>query len=83
VGVETTALTATTVVAAIRIEPENLRMMISFALRYVTSTSQSGVRGAFCRPTRTIKLLRFNNRWLFRRTPDGLLCADAALVDRI
>jgi hypothetical protein len=48
VGVETIALTATTVVATIRIEPENLRMMISFALRYVTSTSQSGVREAFC-----------------------------------
>jgi hypothetical protein len=34
VGVETTALTAITAVATIGIEPENLRMMISFALRY-------------------------------------------------
>jgi hypothetical protein len=42
VGVETTALTAITVVATIDLEPENLRMVISFALRYVRHESECG-----------------------------------------
>ena len=40
-GAETTAVTAITVAMTIDIEPENLRMMISLALQYVTARHES------------------------------------------